>query len=141
MLCPNSGSKRSAFSLVELIVVMVILGLLAGLVVVQTRGYLIRSRQKIAETEIATLVSALETFYANENRYPSSDEGLEVLAQPSENYPEPYIRKLTKDPWGNAYEYFSPGSSGPYEVICLGADGREGGDGENRDFSSGTLGV
>ncbi len=131
---------RRAFSLVELIVVMVILGMLAGLVAVRTRGYLINSKQNAAKTEIANIIKALESFYATEGRYPTTDEGLEILTQASDSFPDGLLTKLPKDPWKRPYEYVSPGSSQPYEVICLGADGREGGDGEDKDFTSETLG-
>ncbi|MEM9587058.1 MAG: type II secretion system major pseudopilin GspG [Planctomycetota bacterium] len=132
----SCNRKRSAFSLVELIVVMVILGMLAGLVAIRTRGFLISSKQNAAKAEIANIVKALESFYASQGRYPTTDEGIEVLAQRSEAWPEPFLNKLPKDPWKNPYEYISPGASEPYEVICLGADGREGGEGEDQDFSS-----
>ena len=134
---PRCQSPRSrAFSLVELIVVMVILGMLAGLVAVRTRGYLVNSKQNAAKTEIANIVKAVETFYADQGRYPTTDEGLEVLVEGTESWPDGFLDKLPNDPWKNRYEYLSPGSNGPYEVVSLGADGREGGDGENRDFSS-----
>lgn len=128
--------RRRAFSLVELIVVMVILGMLAGLVAVRTRGYLISSKQNAAKAEIANIVKAIETFYADQSRYPTTDEGIEILVQGTDTWPDGFLNKLPRDPWKNPYEYVSPGSTEPYEVICLGADGREGGEGENRDFSS-----
>ncbi|MEM1068737.1 MAG: type II secretion system major pseudopilin GspG [Planctomycetota bacterium] len=144
MLCNSIVRKRrvvrSAFSLVELIVVMVILGMLAGLVAVRTRGYLITSKQNAARTEIANMVKAIETFYADQGRYPTTDEGLEVLAQGTDSWPDGFLNKVPLDPWKNSYEYVSPGSTDPYEVICLGADGREGGEGENKDITSETLG-
>ena len=134
-LLPVSAPRR-AFSLVELIVVMVILGMLAGLVAVRTRGYLISSKQNAAKAEIANIVKAIETFYADQSRYPTTDEGIEILVQGTDTWPDGFLNKLPRDPWKNPYEYVSPGSTEPYEVICLGADGREGGEGENRDFSS-----
>lgn len=136
--CPGAklGPRRKAFSLVELIVVMVILGMLAGLVAVRTRGYLISSKQNAAKAEIANIVKAIETFYADQSRYPTTDEGIDILVQGTDTWPDGFLNKLPLDPWKNAYEYVSPGSTEPYEVICLGADGREGGEGENRDFTS-----
>jgi general secretion pathway protein G len=140
MSCNKTTSEikkaRRGFSLVELIVVMVILGMLAGLVAVRTRGYLISAKQNAAKAEISNLVKAIDTFYASQGRYPSTDEGLEILTQATESWPEGFINKVPSDPWGNPYEYFSPGSSSPYEIVCLGADGREGGEDENKDFSS-----
>ncbi len=115
----TSGSIRRAFSLVELIVVMVILGMLAGLVAVRTRGYLINSKQNAAKTEIANIVKALETFYAGEGRYPTTDEGLELLTQDNDSFPGGILNKVPKDPWKRPYEYVSPGSTQPYEVISL----------------------
>ena len=130
----------SGFSLVELIVVMVILGMLAGLVAVRTRGYLISSKQNAAKAEIANIVKAVETFYADQNRYPTTDEGIDILLVATDSWPDGFLNKKPLDPWKNPYEYVSPGSSEPYEIICLGADGREGGEGENRDFTSALLG-
>ncbi|MGI9470655.1 MAG: type II secretion system major pseudopilin GspG [Rubripirellula sp.] len=132
--------RRRGFSLVELIVVMVILGMLAGLVAVRTRGYLVSSKQNAAKTEIANIVKAVETFYADQGRYPTTDEGIEILARGTDSWPDGFLNKVPLDPWKNAYEYISPGSTQPYEVISLGADGREGGDGENKDFTSESLG-
>jgi len=139
MSCKRPTS-RAAFSLVELIVVMVILGMLAGLVAVRTRGYLISSKQNAAKAEIANIVKAIETFYADQGRYPTTDEGLEILAEGTDTWPDGFLNKVPRDPWKNAYEYISPGTREPYEVISLGADGREGGEGENQDFSSESLG-
>ena len=136
---PSRRIRRHGFSLVELIVVMVILGMLAGLVAVRTRGYLITSRQKVAQTQIASFVQAVESFYALHSRYPTTDEGMEVLTEPTSSNPEPLLSKIPLDPWKNPYEYISPGTRLPYEIISLGADGREGGEGENADISSESL--
>ncbi|MCR9293819.1 MAG: type II secretion system major pseudopilin GspG [bacterium] len=130
---------RAAFSLVELIVVMVIIGLLASLVAIRTRSYLIASKQNAAKAEIATIVKALETFYADQSRYPTNEEGIAILVQPTPTFPDGFLTKVPSDPWKNDYEYVSPGSSGPYEVLCLGNDGREGGEGADRDISSDEL--
>ncbi|MEM8912350.1 MAG: type II secretion system major pseudopilin GspG [Planctomycetota bacterium] len=131
--------SRTAFSLVELIVVMVIIGLLSSLVAVQTRSYLVASKQNAARAEIATIVSALESFYADQSRYPSSDEGMEVLTSGTNRFPDGFLKKLPNDPWGNPYEYISPAPSGPFEIVSLGADGREGGQGGDADISSEAL--
>lgn len=139
MLSSSSARRRHAFSLVELIVVMVIIGLLSSLVAVQTRSYLIASKQNAARAEIATIVSALESFYADQSRYPTSDEGIEVLTTGTERFPDGFLKRLPKDPWGNPYEYISPAASGPFEVISLGGDGREGGEAGDADVSSEAL--
>lgn len=126
--------KRSAFSLVELIVVMVILGMLAGLVAVKTRGYLVNSRKEAVKHEIKTILGALETFRIDQARFPTEDEGLEVLRQPTDTWPEGFLTKVPVDPWKNPYQYFV--SEDGVEIVSLGADGREGGDAEDADFSS-----
>ncbi len=128
------AARRRGFSLVELIVVMVILGMLAGLVAVRTRGYLVNSRKNAVKAEIATVLKALETFRVDQARYPSEDEGLEILTQATDTFPEGFLTKVPVDPWGNPYLYFV--SEDGVEVISLGSDGREGGEGEEADFSS-----
>ena len=136
---PCKRSPQQGFSLVELMVVMVIMGMLVGLAAVRYRSYLISCKQYTAKTQIAEMVKAIETFYAQEGRYPTTDEGIDILVEGTASWPDGYLDKLPADPWKNAYEYISPGTSEPYEVISLGADGREGGEGENRDISSESL--
>ena len=136
---PKAPSRPGAFSLVELIVVMVILGMLSGLVAVQTRGYLVSSKQNAAKAEIATIVSAIDTFYADRARYPSVEEGLEVLAEPTPNFPDGFLKRVPRDPWGNRYELYVPGNETAFEVVCFGGDGREGGRDGDRDITSETL--
>ncbi len=141
------GSRRSAsvrrnaaaFSLVELMVVIVIIGILSALVAVQTRSFLIASKQNAARAEIATIVSALETFYADQSRYPTNDEGIAILVEGTTSFPDGFLKKVPLDPWKHPYEFVSPGAKSPFEVLCLGADGREGGEGENADISSEAL--
>lgn len=136
MLCRRNVNRsvRSAFSLVEMIVVMVIIAMLAGIVTVTTRGYLISSRQSTAKAELATLAGALDGFYAENNRYPTNEEGLDALTRTelAGDSGVPPLKEVPLDPWKRAYEYNTDGST--YEVICLGADGREGGEGENKDL-------
>ncbi|TWT98397.1 type II secretion system major pseudopilin GspG [Stieleria varia] len=129
--------RRRGFSLVELIVVMVILGMLAGLVAIRTRGYLVTSRQNAVKSEFATIMKALETFRIDQGRYPTEDEGLEILVQPTDTWPDGFLSKVPKDPWKNDYIYLVQDNR--FEVICLGADGREGGESEDKDFSSDEL--
>ncbi len=134
---PQRARRRRGFSLVELIVVMVILGMLAGLVAIRTRGYLVNSRKNAVKAEIATIMKALETYRIDQDRYPSEDEGLQVLTEPTETWPEPFLSKLPRDPWKNPYVYFV--TENGVEVVSLGADGREGGEAEDADFSSAML--
>ena len=129
-------AKRIGFTLVELMVVIVIIGLLAGAVTFSVRSYLIRSKQNVARMEISKICQALETYYTAYDRYPTSEEGLDVLASPSDEFPDGILTKVPRDPWGNPYEYIYPGRRSAYEVISYGADGREGGDGADRDISS-----
>jgi len=120
-------------------IVIVIIGLLAGMVTLNVRSYTQRARVNTAKAEIATIVQALGTFYATYGRYPTNEEGLEVLGRPSEKLPEPLLEGKTTDPWGNPYQYVSPGVAAPFEVISYGADGREGGEGGDADLTSTNL--
>ena len=145
MLCSNHvrsaapPRRRTAFSLVELIVVMVIIGMLAGLVAVSTRSYLVSAKQNAVRSEIASLSQAVEAFYADQGRYPTSDEGLDILEDGTPAFPDGFIKKLPTDPWKNPYEYLNPGRDSPYEILCYGEDGEEGGEGAAADISSETL--
>ena len=133
-------SRKVGFTLTELMVVIVIIGLLAGAVTLSVRSYLISSKQNVARMEIAKISEALNTYYAQYDRYPSNEEGIEVLAQPSEKFVDGLLSKIPVDPWGNPYEYIHPGRSKPFEIIAYGADGREGGTGAESDISSDDLG-
>ncbi len=133
------AKQRPAFSLVELMVVIIIIGLLSTLVAVQTRSYLIASKQNAAKAEIATIVSALESFYADQSRYPTNEEGIEILTVGTRSFPDGFLKKVPIDPWGRPYEYISPAANSPFDVVCLGGDGREGGVGGDADVSSEAL--
>lgn len=126
----------SGFSLLEVMVVLVIIGLIAGLVTINVRSRMIVAKQSAAKTEIATLVEALETYYTIEGRYPTNDEGIEALAETTERLPEPLLDTVPNDPWNRPYEYLSPGQERPYELVSLGADGAEGGEGADADILS-----
>ncbi len=134
------SGRRRGFSLVELMVVIVIIGLLSGVVTISVRSYLIRSKQNVARLEIAKISGALETFYGEYDRYPTNEEGLEALVEETTAFPDGLLTKMPKDPWGHEYEYHSPGADAPYDVICFGADHREGGTGADTDISSEDLG-
>lgn len=142
-MCSNrSGVRRQApvrgrgFTLVELMVVIVLIGLLAGATTIATRNYLISGKQAVAKMEISNICQAVDTFYAAYDRYPTNDEGIDVLTRPSKKFSEGLLSKLPRDPWGRPYEYLQPGHNALYEVICYGADGREGGEGSDQDQSS-----
>jgi general secretion pathway protein G len=131
--------RRRGFSLVEVMIVIVIMGLLAGVVTVNVRGYLTKAKQNTARNEIATIVKALDTYYGMYSKYPDNNEGIGVLTKASEKIPESLLSAEPVDPWGNPYQYNSPGTDGPYDVICYGADGREGGQGVDADITSNAL--
>ncbi len=117
-------------------VVIVLIGLLAGAVTMGTRAYLISGKQSVAKLEISRVCQALDTFYSTHNRYPTNEEGLATLAKPDEKLGESLLSQVPVDPWGNSYEYIQPGRQSAYEVICYGADGLESGEGANRDIRS-----
>ena len=135
----SKQSHRRAFSLIELMVVIVIIGMLAGLVTVSVRSYLIRAKQGVAKVDISKLVQALDTFYTTFNRFPTNEEGLTILSQKTEEFTEGIIPKLRNDPWGHPYEYVVPGRSEAFDIISYGADHREGGSGADKDIRSDEL--
>lgn len=133
--------KYRGFSLIELLVVLAILGLLAGLVGPQVLKFLGSSKTKTAKLQIEDLGAALDLYRLEVGRYPSASEGLVALVgQPSgaANWNGPYLKKkdIPKDPWGNEYQYRFPGEQGAYDLYSFGADNAEGGDGESRDIVS-----
>ena len=128
--------KRRGFNLIELMVVVVIIGMLAGVVTFNVRGYLIRSKQNVTRMDIAKVCQALETFYTAHDRYPTNDEGVQILLEKTSKFPEAVLERLPRDPWGRPYQYNHPGRDAPYEVVSFGADGREGGDSGDTDISS-----
>ena len=135
------GRKHAGFTLIELLVVLVILGLLAGLVGPQVMKYLGGARSDTARLQIEELGSGLDLYHLETGRYPTTAEGLIALVEePSSarNWNGPYLKKrvIPLDPWGNAYQYRSPGENGPYDLFSLGADNAEGGEGDNRDIVS-----
>jgi len=139
----NQADRRheAGFTLVELLVVMVILVLLASLVAPRVIGYLGSSRTKTAKVQIESLSTSLELYKLDTGRYPDAHEGLTALVErPAsvKNWNGPYLKKDTvpPDPWGQPYHYRYPGQRGAFDIYTLGADNREGGDGEDQDVSS-----
>lgn len=133
---PAARRTRRGFSLVEIMIVIVIIGLMATVVTVNVRSYLTRAKQARVKQDIAVVVGALGTFYGVYDRYPTNEEGLAILAKPSEKLIEPPLTAEPMDPWDRPYQYNCPGTDAPYEVISYGADGREGGEGIDADISS-----
>lgn len=131
--------NQKGFSLIELLIVMVILGLLASLVGPKMFGKLGMAKQKTAKTQIEMLMTAMDSYRLDVGKYPSSQEGLEALVENtgSDKWAGPYIQKgVPKDPWDNEYEYQNPGQNGEIDIFSYGADGQSGGDGENADVGS-----
>lgn len=128
------------FTLVELIVVVIIIGLLAGLVLPQFIRQEEKAKLRTTKAQIELFGTALDTFRLDVGRYPTTDEGLQALRQRPgglERWDGPYLRKdLPLDPWSKPYAYRSPGEHGPYDIVSYGADGTPGGDGDNRDITS-----
>ena len=129
-------SSRRGFSLIEFTAVLALMAVLAGIVTINVRHFMTKGKQNAARVEIATLRDALEAFNTAEGRYPANEEGLAALVQPGSDGGGGLIRKMPRDPWGRMYQYNTPGDSEPYEIVCLGADGREGGAGADADIAS-----
>ena len=125
-------------TLIELLVVIVILGLIAALAGQQLFGKLDKARRTSAKNQITELEGALDLFRLDAGRYPSTEEGLQALrTKPSgvQNWDGPYLKKdLPADPWGKAYVYRRPGAHGDFDLLSLGADGLEGGEGDAGDI-------
>jgi general secretion pathway protein G len=123
---------RSGFSLIEIMIVVVIIGLMAGVVTLATTGYLERAKKERARSDIATYTTALDSYYLQKGKFPDTQEGLKVLV------PD-FIKAITHDPWGHPYQYLKPGKNSPYDLISYGADGREGGTGADADILASEL--
>jgi len=131
------------FTLVEIMVVVVIIGILGALVVPKLLGRTGESRVVAAKTDIATLMQALKLYKLDNQRYPTTEQGLQSLTTKPTSGPAAngwkeggYVEKLPKDPWGNPYQYLSPGLHGEIDVFSYGADGQAGGEGEDADVGS-----
>ena len=134
---------KKGFTLLELLIVIVILGLLVSLVSVNFLPTLSNAYVEVARQDIARLQQALVMFKINEGTYPSQNQGLQSLKQNPGDLKNPmkypnggYINKLPKDPWGNDYVYIYPGQMNEYDIVSLGADGQPGGEGENADIGN-----
>ena len=137
---PAPGRARG-FTLLELLVVIVIIGLLAAYVGPKYFSQLGKSEVTIAKAQIEAFEKSLDTYRLDVGRYPTTEEGMAALmtAPPTAGikWNGPYLKKgVPQDPWGQAYQYRSPGSKGEYEIVSLGRDGQPGGTGDNADISS-----
>lgn len=139
----EADRHKAGFSLLELMVVLVIIGLLATIVVINVLPSQDRAMVQKARADIATLEQAVELYRLELLTYPSTDQGLEALVEaPADprlaaRFREGgYVRRLPNDPWGNPYLYLQPGEHGTYDIYTLGADGRPGGEGQDADIGN-----
>jgi|SRR5690606_13238412 len=132
--------KNKGFTMMELLIVLVIIGLLAALVGPTLYKRISPAKASVASAQIENFMSALDAFFIDTGRFPSSQQGLEALrTKPSgvSNWNGPYLKKeIPKDPWGNAYIYQAPGRSGGYEILSYDDDGVPGGTGDGKDITS-----
>ena len=132
---------RSGFTLIELMVVLVIIGVLAALVVPNVLDRADDARVTAARTDVANLTQALKLYKLDNLRYPTTEQGLQALVAKPSTGPQPlnwkpYLDKLPQDPWGQPYQYLNPGLKGEVDVFSFGADGKSGGTGRDADVGS-----
>ena len=139
----RSGSSARGFTLIEIMVVVVIMGILAALIVPKLMGRSDDARIAAAKQDVATLMQALKLYKLDNQRYPTTEQGLQSLIAKPTTGPAAdgwktggYLDKLPKDPWRNPYQLLSPGIKGEIDVFSLGADGQPGGVGNDADIGS-----
>ena len=139
-------SWQSGFTLLEVMVVVVILGILATLVVPKIIGRPDEARVIAARQDIASVMQALKLYRLDNQRYPTTEQGLQALVARPASAPIPanwkaggYLERLPKDPWGSLYQYLNPGLHGEIDVFSFGADGAPGGEGNDADIGSWNL--
>lgn len=135
------GARPRGFTLIELMVVLVIIGVLASLIVPNVLDRASDARVTAARTDVNNLMQALKLYKLDNLRYPTAAQGLQALlvkptAAPVPANWKPYLDKLPNDPWGNPYQYMNPGIRSEIDVLSFGADGQAGGEGKNADIGS-----
>lgn len=139
-MCRSTDRAQAGFTLLELLVVMVIIGLLAAYVAPRYFSQVGRSEVRSAQAQVASLRSALDTYRLDMGGYPTTEQGLAALTTRPANAPRwngPYLQKAAPlDPWGKPYQYRSPGEHGEFDLLSFGKDGQPGGTGEAADITS-----
>ena len=137
------NKKHHGFTLIEIMVVIVILGILASLVVPKIMGRPDEARLVAAKQDMSSILQALKLYKLDNQRYPSTEQGLQALVSKPQAAPVPknwnaggYLEKLPLDPWGNPYRYLNPGVHGEIDVMSFGADGAQGGEGSDADIGN-----
>lgn len=140
---PRRRRAEAGFTLVEVMVVIVIIGLLATVVMINVLPSQDRAMKEKARADVAVLEQAVETFRLENLSFPTSEQGLQALVSPPPGLSRPdryreggYVRRLPQDPWGNPYQYRYPGEHGRFDVWSFGADGRQGGEGDDADIGN-----
>lgn len=135
--------RHSGFTLIEVMIVIVILGVLAALIVPKVMGRPDEARAAAARQDIFTIMQSLKLYKLDNRRYPTTEQGLAALVQKPSQAPVPqswsaggYLEKLPNDPWGQPYQYLSPGLHGEIDVMSFGADGQPGGQGPDADIGN-----
>ena len=141
ILATSRRRIQSGFTLIELMVVLLIIGVLAALIVPNVLDRADDARATAAKTDVNNLMQALKLYKLDNQRYPTSEQGLQALLTKPASTPvpanwKPYLEKLPNDPWGRAYLYLNPGIKGEIDVMSFGADGQAGGEGKNADVGS-----
>lgn len=137
----NDRRNERGYSLLELLVALAILSLIIAIAAPRLIGYFEASKAKTAKIQIANLSTAMDLYYLSNGSYPTEQQGLKALVEKPEGataWDGPYLNKADGiiDPWGRPYVYQQPGAHGKFDIASLGADGKEGGTGEDADFGS-----
>ena len=139
----NNNNRQQGFTLIEIMVVVVILGILAALVVPQVMSRPDQAKVTVAQGDIKGIASALDMYKLDNHQYPSTQQGLDALVKKPSGNPaaknwnkDGYLKRVPVDPWGNPYQYLAPGAKGAFDLYSLGADGKEGGTELNADIGN-----
>lgn len=142
MKTQSNRNRSRGFTLIEIMVVVIVIGILAATIIPQFMGTTHDAKVSTAKAQVAEIESALERFYVHMDRYPTSEEGLKVLVDPptsdATKWRGPYVKQLRADPWNNVYQYRFPGTHHPtsFDIWSRGADGADGGEGQGADLGN-----